>query len=173
MTMGETKSKTAAACDLVWMQLVAFLLAIGLSANPQAWLTRPCFFMIESVGKIGICEAGTTPGHGKEPAFHLWDVFQKIHGGQESWDADLDTVQKQIIYRAEAAALLCFIFLLVLSASGCGKAAARSCPAGKVLTVPILFVVLLFAPNSMLSSFASVAGVLAPLFFCRSRADGD
>jgi len=53
---------------------------------------------------------------------------------------------------------------LILCVSGCAKHAAKSCPVGKFLILIVLILVLLFAPNDMLSVFGAVAGVASSAY---------
>jgi hypothetical protein len=166
MTMGSTDSKKGAACVLVWMQIVATMLAMVMSGNPNAWLSWPCSWLKSTVGVVGICEAGTSPGQDK-PGWNWFDIAQRLQADQSEnkWSAHFALVEPQIIYRAVAAPLVIFALLLILCVSGCGREAASSCPAGKILGVPLVFIVFLFVPNSIFVAFGACAGVASSLFF--------
>lgn len=60
--------------------------------------------------------------------------------------------------------MLLYLLMLVLSISGCADGAARSMPVGKFMGVVLLATVLLLAPNSVLSTFGDIAGVVSSLF---------
>jgi len=132
-TAGSTDTNKGARCVLLWLQVVAVILAALMSLNPKSWLDWPCGKL---PADLGICEC---------------------YGLRDENSCYTD----QIIYRTEASALVIFLFLLIMCVSGCGWHAAKSFPCGKFLVLVLLILVALFLPNASMTLFGSLAGVFS------------
>lgn len=135
----------ASCCLLLWLQVFTAVSGDYLSSTAESWLSYPCKIVSDTGklthkwSKVGICEC-----------FH--DETTQDY-----------CFEHQIIYRAQASALLLFLLLIILCIGGCGKGGARYAPGGKFLFVICIFAVSLFLPNSygdMLGVFARNSAVL-------------
>lgn len=133
-TAGSTDTTKGARCVLFWLQVTAAALSLLLAWNPKSWLDRIC----DNIPEIGICECHKETDH-------------SCYGDQ-------------LIYRTQVAAMVVYLFLLILSVSGCSKHAAKDCPAGKFLGLLLLIIVFAFVPNYIFSVFGSVAGFLSAIY---------
>jgi len=135
-TAGSTDTTKGARCVLFWLQVTAAVLSILLAWQPKSWLDSIC----NTIPDIGVCEC------------YQGSTYQSSCYGD------------QLIYRTEGAVLVVYLFLLILSVSGCSKHAAKDCPAGKFLGLIVLIIVLFFVPNYIFSAFGSVAGCLSAIY---------
>jgi len=137
-TAGSTDTTKGARCVLFWLQVTAAVLGTLLAWKPKPWLDPIC----DNIPNIGICECHNDS---------YGDLSSSCYGDQ-------------LIYRTEVAVLVVYLFLLILSVSGCSKHAARDCPAGKFLGLIGLIIVFFFVPNDIFSVFGSVAGFLSAIY---------
>lgn len=165
LTLGSTDTRKAATCVLVWVQAVAVLLAITLG-KWTSWLTWSCTklqLIQELVGgqsgtsQLLIGSASNANGKGPEPI----GICAALDASPAS---PIESVEYQLVYRAEAAAFLVFSLILILCISGCGVSAAKAYPLGKVLGVQVLALIMLFMPNGIFTAFGSVAGMVSFFF---------
>eukprot|EP00418_Pyrodinium_bahamense_P086197 CAMPEP_0179052098 /NCGR_PEP_ID=MMETSP0796-20121207/21583_1 /TAXON_ID=73915 /ORGANISM="Pyrodinium bahamense, Strain pbaha01" /LENGTH=435 /DNA_ID=CAMNT_0020748655 /DNA_START=43 /DNA_END=1350 /DNA_ORIENTATION=+ len=137
---GSVGSERAARCLLVWLQSFAALVALFAAATPSRWLPWTCSKLDTfGAGDLGICGCGGGPAR------------------ERCWS-------DQLAYRAEAAAFVLFLALLVMTVSGCAQGASRTHAVAKFMAIPLLGIALLFVPNSALSTFGSIATSASAIF---------
>jgi len=126
-------------CVLIWLQCFTVVTALLTAATSEDWLPWVCRQLEGfSVGG-GICECDH-----EEDASSCW--------------AD------QSIYRAQAGGTLVYLVLLILYISGCKDGASRSYSIGKFMAVAVLWLIGLFFPNTMFTTYGEIVTVTAAAF---------
>lgn len=134
-TVGSTQGPKAARCLLWWLNFTAVGLAFLLSHIGESLLGRPCTYLRPFGMEFAICEC-----------------------------PDSECFSQQLVYRTEASVFLVLLLLLIMTVSGCSSAAARDLPVLKFMMVPVLVIILLFVPNSVLTGFAGFAAMASAGF---------
>jgi len=130
----------AARCILVWLQAFTALLVWISTLSASSWLPQTCDWLKHiSMDSVGLCGC------------------RGASDEQECWT-------EQLVYRGEVSLVVVLLLLVLLTASGCGDAAAKLHTAGKFVGLLILGVVCMFLPNSVFSVFGSVASCASAIY---------
>lgn len=170
MTLGSTDTRRSATFLLVWLQAIAVLLAL-IAGTWNEWLKWPCDKLMAIQEFV---QGGDSGSFVDLVLFHRHDTSKGPKPtpvgicaavlASTPDQSSAESVEYQVVYRSEAAAVSVFLLILVLCVSGCGASAAKAYPLGKLIGMQILAVVLLFLPNYLFTAFGATAGVLSFFF---------
>jgi len=138
---GSVDTMKGARCLLLWLQMLFLTMAASLMVGEHTWLDTPCEQWANWMdGQPGVCECANA--------------------------ADITKCrQDQLVLRACCAAVAIFLFQFLLTISGCASSAALGLPVLKFMALPLLWVIFLFVPNQVFTSFGLVASLIGAGFY--------